>query len=46
VRFSGKLTRDGTDGVREVSLGEKGSMTSPEFLMRFTSVEAIDAPAR
>jgi hypothetical protein len=39
VRFSGTFIRSDTDCVQETSMTMQGSMTSPEFLFRFSSVE-------
>ena len=41
VRFSGSFFNDRSDCVREKSLTMTGSMTDPEFLFRFTSVESV-----
>jgi hypothetical protein len=41
VRFSGRFTTSNVDCVREKSVSLSGSMTSPEFTMRFTSVTKL-----
>lgn len=40
VVFSGSFLPSHTDCVQEMSLTQQGSMTDPEFLFRFSSVEA------
>jgi hypothetical protein len=42
VRFSGTFIRDEADCVREGSMSLSGSMTEPEFIMRFSAA----APAK
>jgi hypothetical protein len=42
VKFSGTFLRGDADCVKETSLTQEGSMTEPEFLMRFSSA----APTR
>jgi hypothetical protein len=42
VRFSGTFVRSDTDYFRETSLTIRGAMKNPDFLMQFSSVEAID----
>jgi TonB family protein len=44
VVFSGVFFPSDTDYVREMSRTEWGSMTDPEFLMRFTSIRLIPRP--
>jgi hypothetical protein len=41
VRFSGEFITEKQDGVMESSLGERGSMTKPEFIFRFSLVEPL-----
>jgi hypothetical protein len=41
VKFSGKLFADDQNGLKETSMTEEGSMTDPEFLMKFSSVTAL-----
>ncbi len=42
VRFSGRLFSDSTDCVREPSMTIRGTMTSPEFIFRFDSIQRIN----
>ena len=42
VKFSGSFFRSETDYVREKSITIQGSMTKPEFLFKFSSVQPID----
>jgi hypothetical protein len=42
IRFSGTFVRSDTDYFREKSLTIRGAMKTPDFLMQFSSVEAID----
>lgn len=44
VRFSGSFIPNDTDCVREGSLTQNGSMTDPEFIMRFTELGPADTP--
>ena len=39
IKFSGRLFADERDGFREMSVTERGSMTEPEFLFLFTSIQ-------
>jgi hypothetical protein len=41
VRFSGDFIAEKQDGVMESSLSERGSMTKPEFIFRFSSVTPL-----
>ncbi|MFG1392734.1 hypothetical protein [Xanthobacter agilis] len=41
VRFSGSFIREPTDCFREQSMTMRGSMTGPEFIFRFKSVEKL-----
>lgn len=41
IRFSGRLILDTKDTFREASLGERGSMTRPEFIFRFTEITPL-----
>ena len=38
VRFSGRFVPDNTDCIKETSLTMTGSISSPEFLLRFTDI--------
>jgi hypothetical protein len=40
VRFSGEFFRNEVDTVRESSVSISGSMTKPEFIFRFSTIEA------
>lgn len=41
IKFSGSfITGDETNGYHEASMSESGSMTAPEFIMRFSSAAA------
>jgi hypothetical protein len=42
VSFSGSFIKSGTDCVRERSMTIEGSMTEPEFIVRFTTVDAMN----
>lgn len=45
VKFSGSFFRSAVDCAREKSLTLRGSMTDPDYLFRFTSVDEVtDAP--
>lgn len=47
VLFSGSfIPSDGSDYVKECSLSEAGSMSDPEFVFRFESIEAYRAPRK
>jgi hypothetical protein len=39
IRFDGRFLPDSVNGLKEISLTEQGSMTGPEFLMRFSFAE-------
>jgi hypothetical protein len=39
VRFSGTLVRGGSDFIRELSIGEAGSMRNPAFVVRLSGVK-------
>ena len=41
VCFSGRLIRDREKGIRESSLTEYGSLSNPEFVMKFTDVYVV-----
>ena len=41
VRFSGRLVASDTDCVQESSITLRGSMTAPEFLIRFEQIEGL-----
>jgi hypothetical protein len=41
VRFSGSFFSGDKDCVREASLTQSGSMTDPEFIMRFTDLAPL-----
>ncbi|WP_316224977.1 MULTISPECIES: hypothetical protein [unclassified Bradyrhizobium] len=41
VKFSGGLSRSDTDCFREGSMTLQGSMTDPEFIMRFRSIQKL-----
>jgi hypothetical protein len=45
VMFSADLFASGSDCIEEKSMTLNGSMTSPDFLARFTEVEALGAKA-
>ena len=42
VRVSGELFADSRDGLLEASVTERGSMTEPEFIVRFSDVYPAD----
>ncbi len=44
VAFSGSFLPSGQDGFRETSLTESGSMTDPDFLMLFSSIQLSQKP--
>ena len=46
VKFSGKFVRDKVDCVRDRSLTQAGSMEEPEYVMRFTAIEAVGDPPK
>jgi hypothetical protein len=39
VVFSGTFISDDRDFIRESSMTERGSMTDPEFILRFSSIK-------
>tara|TARA_B100000686_G_C16608125_1_gene872332 strand:- start:391 stop:987 length:597 start_codon:yes stop_codon:yes gene_type:complete len=39
VKFTGSLFSDSDDHIEEKSISESGSMTDPEFLIKFSSIE-------
>jgi hypothetical protein len=41
IKFSGTFFDSQADCVQEISLTQDGSMTSPDFVMKFTSIEAL-----
>jgi len=41
VKFSGQFSSSNTDCVGEQSVTLQGSMTKPEFTMRFTSIRKL-----
>ena len=41
VEFSGTFVKDSKDCIRESSMTQAGSMESPEFIMRFTSLKSL-----
>ncbi len=41
VKFSGMFVRDATDCYRESSMSISGSMTEPEYVMRFSSASPL-----
>lgn len=41
VQFSGTLFRSSADCFHETSMTQHGSMTNPEFVFRFSDIEAI-----
>ena len=41
IKFSGSFIPSDTDCVREGSLTQSGSMTEPEFIMKFTKIEPL-----
>jgi hypothetical protein len=42
VKFSGEFLASKVDCVKEASMSLQGSMSKPEYLMRFSTVEKIE----
>ena len=42
VKFNGSFAYDSKDGLKVDNMSEFGKMVEPEFLMKFTKVEALE----